>query len=57
MQKYATQPSEKRWYDVIRLNELTNEWEPIDKYPTEDQAKRQAEILNKEYNEELHETK
>lgn len=53
MKKYSTQPSEKRWYDVIRWNEMTNKWEPIDMYPTEDQAKRQADQLNKEYEEEL----
>lgn len=53
MAKYSTQPSEKRWYDVIRWNELTHKWDPIDRYPTEDQAKEQAQILNDEYDEEI----
>lgn len=57
MQKFSTQPSEKRWYDVIRWNELLQKWEPIEIYPTEDQAKRQAQILNEEYEEELQDDK
>lgn len=56
MQKFSTQPSDGQ-YEVIRWNELLQEWEPIEWYPTEDVAKERATELNQDYNEELYETK
>jgi len=53
MKKFSTQPSQKRWYDVIRWNELTNKWEPIENFPTQTLAKQRAEELERDYNEEL----
>ena len=55
MQKFSTQASEKRWYEVVRWNEVSQEWEPISAeiYPTEELAKKRAEELNKDYLEDL----
>lgn len=53
MQKFSTQPAENGGYEVIRWNELLQKWEPIEWYPTEEEAKRRAAELNKEYREEL----
>ena len=47
MQKFSTQPSEDGKYEVIRWDEVKEAWQKADKYPTEDQAKQQADFLNK----------
>ena len=54
-QKFSIEPSEKGGYQVIRWNELKDKWEPIacEIYPTEEQAKGKAELLNNEYYEEI----
>lgn len=57
MQKFSTQPSDDGQYEVIRWNELLQKWEPIEWYHTEKEAKERAAELNRDYNEELHETK
>lgn len=59
MKKFSTQPSENGWYEIIRKNETTNEWEPINNvvYPTEEQAKQRAEELNKDYNDDANENR
>ena len=57
MQKFSTQPSDDGQYEVIRWNELLQKWEPIEWYHTGKEAKERAAELNRDYNEELHETK
>lgn len=58
MQKYVSQPSDRLddTYDVARWNEVTNQYEVIERYfPTEEQSKERAQQINEQYQQNLHE--
>lgn len=49
IKQFSTEPNDKaRGYDVIRRNLLTNEWDVIETYNTEAEAKERAKQLNDE---------
>lgn len=52
MNQFSTQPNCNGGYDVIRFNIFTCQWEVIETYPTEIQAKARARQLNREMNDE-----
>ncbi len=52
MNQFSTQPNCNGGYDVIRFNMFTGQWEVIETYPTEIQAKARARQLNREMNDE-----
>lgn len=58
MQKYVSQPSSNLdgTYDVARWNEITNQYEVIERnYPTDEQAKGRAHQINEQYQQDLYE--
>lgn len=48
MNQFSTEPNYNGDYNVIRRNLLTNEWEVIETYNTEEEAKVRAKQLNDE---------
>ncbi len=50
MRQYSTQPNYNGGYDVIRFNMVTNQWEVVTTYHTENEAKTYARQLNHEIN-------
>ncbi len=50
MRQYSTQPNYNGGYDVIRFNMVTNQWEVVTTYHSENEAKTYARQLNHEIN-------